>query len=189
VVRLHSAARHMHLLVYDDKARMPEWVNLAKTSIEEVSEAEKKVRRPIPSAPPHAVTGSRSAVWPPQEFLESRKPKTLTMTRGHDFLMATEAEAVPSEQGEGYALAGWWMGLMGVAGAHSRVACGVWGQWRQVQELPDGPSVGADGPVQRLRLLLPPGVPGPPAAQGARQGHRLGVPRLHALPWVRQDRH
>jgi len=34
-----------HLVVYDDKSRMPEWVDFSKTAVEEISELEKKVKR------------------------------------------------------------------------------------------------------------------------------------------------
>lgn len=44
VVRQYSKASQAHLVVYDDKSRMPEWVEFSKTAVEEITELEKKVR-------------------------------------------------------------------------------------------------------------------------------------------------
>lgn len=66
VVRLYSRLTKQYLVVYDDKAKAPEWVDFTKMAVEEITKAEK------------------------EEFL--RKPKALSMTRGHEFLMTDESK-------------------------------------------------------------------------------------------------
>ena len=43
VVKQYSKPSQSHLVVYDDKARMPEWIDFSKTLVEEITELEKKV--------------------------------------------------------------------------------------------------------------------------------------------------
>ena len=69
-VRLYSRKSKLHLVVYDDTGKAPEWCDFAKSVVEELSQGD--------------IAGVRQATM---------KPRALTMTRGHDQLMMDEAKA------------------------------------------------------------------------------------------------